>query len=142
LTSGIDPFVLLGVNLFGRAQRPALAGRAPRLDNRVARLSAILLVVLCILPFTAPFSAISGPGPSDLLTTVTHDPAAQSAGSGESTDAVALKRSNFLRQAKGCALAVVVTIRDPIVFVSVCLLHPVVPPAVVGRSARSPILRL
>jgi len=72
----------------------------------VAKFSATLLLVLCILPMTAPFSAVGE------LSAMTghHDVAAigtSAAGTSVADDDVlVLERSRFLRQCQLCALVI------------------------------------
>jgi hypothetical protein len=71
----------------------------------VAKLSAVWLVVLCILPMTAPFSTLGS------LSPVNHQSADAVIGEPHATfdsdDVLALERSTFLQQSRLCATGIV-----------------------------------
>jgi hypothetical protein len=79
------------------------------LGSKVAKLCAALLVVLCIMPMTAPFSTV---GSTDSLsgrsadavigTLATHTAVTDT----DDNDALVLERLSFLRQPSLCALVV------------------------------------
>jgi hypothetical protein len=65
---------------------------------------AFFLVVLCIVPTTAPFSIASMPlsGARDNIASAATNVIAQSV-SDDNNDAIALERSTFLSQSRACA---------------------------------------
>ncbi len=78
------------------------------LRTLVAKLSAALLVCLCILPTTAPFSAVgSTDWPTVRHTTGIGTLSAPASSTDDDNDALVLEQSHYLRQARACVAAVV-----------------------------------
>jgi len=79
----------------------------PLLNTVVARLHAALLVVLCILPTTAPFSTLGSfdSSPSGNADTAIGGPETHaSVADADDNDTLLLERSHFLKQSRLCAL--------------------------------------
>jgi|SRR6185436_12764453 len=76
----------------------------------VAKAVATLLLVLCILPTTAPFSSVGSTnalGEHNPVTTISVAGDHSSVADAGDEDALVLERSNFLKHSRLCASAVV-----------------------------------
>ena len=95
----------------------------------VARLVATFLLVLCILPVTAPFSTVDSTHPlggQSPVTTIAPAATHASVADSDDDDALVLERSTFLKHSRLCA-NMVVGFCDTVI-VSALFLPSVAPP--------------